>query len=110
MGKPWGEFDGEDHPHREITRAIIGEAIQIQSALGPWLLETLASSAWQTRSDWLGTRYGGRSTWIWTGRGCGWNGPIGSICWQTIGSWSKPNRSKNGWKDGEIKRVIHSQK
>lgn len=39
MGRHWGEFDGEDHPHREITQVIIGEAIQIQSALGPGLLE-----------------------------------------------------------------------
>ena len=34
-----GEFEGEEHPHKEITQAIIGEAIQIQKALGPGLLE-----------------------------------------------------------------------
>ena len=39
MGRFWGEFEGEDHPHREITQAIIGDAIQIQKALGPGLLE-----------------------------------------------------------------------
>ena len=39
MARFWGEFEGEDHPHGEITQAIIGEAIQIQKALGPGLLE-----------------------------------------------------------------------
>ncbi len=33
MGRPWGEVDGEDHPHKEITQAIIGEAIEIQKGL-----------------------------------------------------------------------------
>ncbi len=35
----WGEYEGDDHPHKEITQAIIGAAIRIQSALGPGLLE-----------------------------------------------------------------------
>ena len=39
MGKPWAGFDWEDHPHREITPAIIGAAIQVQSAPSPGLLE-----------------------------------------------------------------------
>ena len=39
MRRLCGEFEGEDHPHKEITQAIIGEAIQIQKALGPGLLE-----------------------------------------------------------------------
>ncbi|WP_394365853.1 GxxExxY protein [Mesoterricola sediminis] len=39
MGRHWGEVDGEDHPHKEITQAIIGEAIEIQKALGHGLLE-----------------------------------------------------------------------
>jgi GxxExxY protein len=39
MGRHWGEFEGEDHPRKEITQAIIGEAIEIQKALGPGLLE-----------------------------------------------------------------------
>ncbi len=34
-----GEFEGEDHPHKEITQAIIGEAVEIQKALGPGLLK-----------------------------------------------------------------------
>src|SRR6266702_4542508 len=34
-----GEHEGDDHPHKEITQAIIGAAIRIQSALGPGLLE-----------------------------------------------------------------------
>ena len=39
MARFWGEHEGDDHPHREITQAIIGAAIRIQSALGPGLLE-----------------------------------------------------------------------
>ena len=37
--RSWGEFTGEDHPHMEITGAIIGAAIRVQRALGPGLLE-----------------------------------------------------------------------
>jgi GxxExxY protein len=39
MARFWGEHDGDDHPHMEITRAIIGAATRIQSSLGPGLLE-----------------------------------------------------------------------
>jgi len=39
MVRFWGEHDGDDHPHMEITQAIIGAAIKIQSSLGPGLLE-----------------------------------------------------------------------
>ena len=40
MARFWGEHEGDDdHPHKEITQAIIGAAIRIQSALGPGLLE-----------------------------------------------------------------------
>ena len=39
MARFWGEHEGGDHPHMEITRAIIGAAIRIQSSLGPGLLE-----------------------------------------------------------------------
>ena len=39
MARHWGEHEGDDHPHMEITQAIIGAAIRVQSALGPGLLE-----------------------------------------------------------------------
>ena len=39
MARFWGEHEGDDHPHKEITQAIIGTAIRIQSALGPGLLK-----------------------------------------------------------------------
>ena len=39
MARFWGEHEGDEHPHMEITQAIIGAAIRIQSALGPGLLE-----------------------------------------------------------------------
>ena len=39
MARHWGEPEGDDHPHMEITQAIIGAAIRVQSALGPGLLE-----------------------------------------------------------------------
>jgi len=35
----WGEHEGGDHPHMDITEAIIGAAIKVQNALGPGLLE-----------------------------------------------------------------------
>ena len=39
MAQFWGEHEGDDHPHKEITQVIIGAAIRIQSSLGPGLLE-----------------------------------------------------------------------
>ena len=39
MARFWGEDEGDDHPHMEITQAVIGAAIRIQSSLGPGLLE-----------------------------------------------------------------------
>jgi hypothetical protein len=39
MTQHWGELHGEDHPHMEVTEAIIGAAIKVQKALGPGLLE-----------------------------------------------------------------------
>ena len=39
MARFLGEHEGDEHPHMEITQAIIGAAIRIQSALGPGLLE-----------------------------------------------------------------------
>ena len=39
MARFWGEHEGDDHPHMETTRAIIGVAFRIQSSLGPGLLE-----------------------------------------------------------------------
>ena len=39
MGKHWGEHQGEEHPHKEVTAAIIGAAIRVQRSLGPGLLE-----------------------------------------------------------------------
>lgn len=39
QARSWGESTGDDYPHKEITQAIIGAAIRIQSALGPGLLE-----------------------------------------------------------------------
>ena len=39
MARYWGEYEGDGHPHTEITQAIIGAAIRIQSSLGPGLLE-----------------------------------------------------------------------
>jgi GxxExxY protein len=35
----WGEHEAGEHPHMEVTEAIIGAAIQVQKALGPGLLE-----------------------------------------------------------------------
>lgn len=35
----WGEQEAGDHPHMEVTEAIIGAAIKVQKALGPGLLE-----------------------------------------------------------------------
>ena len=35
----WGEHESGDHPHMEVTEAIIGAAIKVQNALGPGLLE-----------------------------------------------------------------------
>lgn len=35
----WGEHEGGDHPHMDITESIIGAAIKVQNALGPGLLE-----------------------------------------------------------------------
>jgi hypothetical protein len=42
MARFWGEHEGDDHPHMEVTQAIIAAAIRIQSALGPGLLEALS--------------------------------------------------------------------
>ena len=39
MARFWGEHEGDDHPHMEITQALIRAAIRIQSSLGPGLLE-----------------------------------------------------------------------
>ncbi len=39
QARSWGEFEGDDHPHKEITQAIIGAAIKVQKSLGPGLLE-----------------------------------------------------------------------
>jgi len=35
----WGEHEGGEHPHMEVTEAIIGAAIKVHNALGPGLLE-----------------------------------------------------------------------
>ena len=34
----WGEHPGGEHPHMDVTEAIIGAAIKVQKALGPGLL------------------------------------------------------------------------
>ena len=39
MRQHWGEDLREEHPHKDITEAIIGAAIRLQKALGPGLLE-----------------------------------------------------------------------
>ncbi|WP_306599690.1 GxxExxY protein [Geothrix sp. 21YS21S-2] len=39
MGRHWGEDWGDNHPHRDITEAIILAAIRVQIVLGPGLLE-----------------------------------------------------------------------
>jgi GxxExxY protein len=39
MEKRWGEPRGDQHPHRDVTEAIIGAAIRVQRSLGPGLLE-----------------------------------------------------------------------
>ena len=39
MPHPWGETWDENHPHSELTGAIIAAAIRVQKALGPGLLE-----------------------------------------------------------------------
>jgi len=35
----WGEHVSGEHPHMDVTEAIIGAAIKVQKALGPGLLE-----------------------------------------------------------------------
>jgi GxxExxY protein len=37
--RQWGEHQGENHPHMDVTEAILGAAIRVQRALGPGLLE-----------------------------------------------------------------------
>ena len=39
MEKRWGEPQGDNHPHMDVTEAIIGAAIRVQRSLGPGLLE-----------------------------------------------------------------------
>ena len=39
MVQRWGETWSEDHPHPELTGAIIAAAIRVQKALGPGVLE-----------------------------------------------------------------------
>ena len=39
MVQRWGETWSEDHPHSELTGAIIAAAIRVQNALGPRVLE-----------------------------------------------------------------------
>lgn len=39
MGQHWGEHPGGEHPHMDVTEAIIGAAIKVQRSLGPGVLE-----------------------------------------------------------------------
>jgi GxxExxY protein len=42
MGQRWEEYAGhagDEHPHMDVTDAIIGAAIKVQNALGPGVLE-----------------------------------------------------------------------
>lgn len=53
MVNHWAELDDEDHPHMELTAAIIGAAIKVQKSLGPGLLENAynACLAYSLRLD-----------------------------------------------------------
>jgi len=39
MARHWGEHEGDEHPHMDVTDVIIRTAIRVQKALGPGLLE-----------------------------------------------------------------------
>jgi GxxExxY protein len=39
MTSHWGDQQGDEHPHMDVTEAILGAAIRVQKSLGPGLLE-----------------------------------------------------------------------
>jgi hypothetical protein len=39
MARRWREPWGEEHPHRDVTEAVIAAALRVQTALGPGLEE-----------------------------------------------------------------------